>query len=134
MDTVSRKTRSWVMSRVRSNRNRSTEWRLRAALVRAGIRGWTLSGAGLPGNPDFVFPKRRVVVFVDGCFWHGCRRCDRTPSSNVDYWTAKIERNRRRDRRVAAELRRGGWKVVRVWEHELRSLDKVVKKIEARGD
>lgn len=71
MDTVSPEIRSRVMAKVRSHRNRSTEWRLRSALVRVGIRGWTLNMADLIGKPDFVFPIQRLVMFVDGCFWHG---------------------------------------------------------------
>ena len=129
MDTVSRETRSWVMSRVKSRRNRSTEWRLRAGFVRAGLTGWRLDPGGLPGNPDFVFPEGRVAIFVDGCFWHGCPKCGREPSSNVEYWNAKIRRNRRRDRRVSAQLRRRGWRVVRVWEHQLKKLGAVVGRI-----
>jgi len=71
------------------------------------------------GRPDFVFPARRLAVFVDGCFWHGCPRHGTMPKGNRSFWRAKITRNRERDREVGAELRRLGWKVLRVWEHEL---------------
>jgi DNA mismatch endonuclease, patch repair protein len=130
MDSVSRETRSRVMAQVRSQRNRSTEWRLRSALVRAGIRGWTMNPAGVVGKPDFVFPEPQLAVFVDGCFWHGCPRCKRIPSSNTLYWGPKIERNRNRDRRVGKTLRSGGWKVLRVWEHQLANISSVVARIE----
>lgn len=72
------------------------------------------------GKPraDIVFLRDRVAVFVDGCYWHGCPEHFRMPSSNTEYWTAKIERNRARDQRVSAALREAGWRVVRVWEHE----------------
>jgi DNA mismatch endonuclease (patch repair protein) len=118
------------MARVKSQRNRSTEWRLRASLIRAGIRGWQLNPADIPGKPDFAFRAERVLVFVDGCFWHGCPKCKRTPSSNTEYWSAKIERNRRRDRRNTSALRKDGWNVLRVWEHDLGKLNaKTVSRI-----
>jgi DNA mismatch endonuclease (patch repair protein) len=120
------------MAQVRSQRNRSTEWRLRSALVRAGIRDWTLNPADVEGKPDFVFPALRMAVFVDGCFWHGCPKCLRLPSSNVSYWERKIEKNRIRDKRVSATLRRRGWSVMRIWECELTKLNSVVAKIQRR--
>ena len=129
MDSVSPETRSKVMAKVRSQRNRSTEGRLRARLIRSGIRGWTMNAPDLCGKPDFVFRAERVAVFVDGCFWHGCRACQRVPSSNVGYWDSKIARNRKRDRSVTARLRRDGWKVLRIWEHRLKSLEPIVKRI-----
>jgi DNA mismatch endonuclease (patch repair protein) len=129
MDTVAPETRSRVMAKVRSQRNRSTEWRLRSALARAGIRGWTLNRSDLPGRHDFVFRAHHLAVFVDGCFWHGCPACKRTPSSNVEYWTQKIERNRKRDKTVCASLRRDGWRVLRIWEHRLGHMDSVVARI-----
>ena len=129
MDSVSPEIRSRVMARVRSQRNKSTEWRLRAVLIRAGIRGWTMNPPEVSGKPDFVFRSERVAIFVDGCFWHGCAACNRVPSSNIDYWDSKIARNRKRDRTVAAQLRREGWKVLRIWEHELKALGTVVKRI-----
>jgi DNA mismatch endonuclease, patch repair protein len=129
VDTVSPETRSRVMAKVKSQRNRSTEWRLRSALVRAGIRGWELNPSDVPGKPDFVFRAERVVVFVDGCFWHGCPQCERTPSSNTAYWERKISGNRERDRTNTRALRRNGWKVLRVWEHQLNSMDALIARI-----
>ena len=126
MDNVSPETRSRVMARVRSNRNRSTEWRVRSGLIRAGVRGWKVNAADVLGKPDFAFPIQRIAVFVDGCFWHGCPRCKRTPSSNTEYWDAKILRNRLRDRRVSAALRKSGWCVIRLWEHEIQSSDAAI--------
>lgn len=129
MDSVSRETRSRVMAKVRSTRNKSTEWRVRAGLVQAGIRGWTMHPSELSGKPDFVFPYQRLAVFVDGCFWHGCKTCGKVPNSNTAYWDAKISRNRKRDRRVKVRLRKDGWQVMRIWEHELRSLGNVIRRI-----
>lgn len=129
MDTVSRETRSRVMAKVRSTRNKSTEWRVRAGLIQAGIRGWTMNPCDLSGKPDFVFPLQRLAVFVDGCFWHGCKTCGKAPSSNTGYWNAKICRNRNRDRGVKMRLQKEGWRVLRIWEHELGSLGKVIRRI-----
>lgn len=117
------------MAQVKSRGNRSTEWRLRAGLMRAGIRGWNLNPPGIPGNPDFVFLDRRVALFVDGCYWHGCPKCYRRPSSNVAYWDAKVARNRARDLKNTARLRRQGWRVLRIWEHELLMLSTVLERI-----
>lgn len=121
MDKVSRKTRSEIMAKVRSTRNRSTEWKLRSALVRTQLTGWRITVTDLPGNPDFVFPEKRVAIFVDGCFWHGCPRCGRFPKSRRTYWNAKISGNIQRDRRNRRKLRSIGWRVIRVWEHELKN-------------
>jgi DNA mismatch endonuclease, patch repair protein len=118
------------MAQVRSQRNRSTEWKLRAALVQAGLRGWIMNPGDVPGKPDFAFSAQRVAVFVDGCFWHGCPICKRTPSSNIDYWHRKITRNRTRDATVDTNLKESGWNVLRIWEHELKCLDSVVARIE----
>jgi len=130
MDTVSKETRSRVMARVRSQRNRTTEWRLRAALIQAGIRGWTLNPPDIPGKPDFAFRDERLLVFVDGCYWHGCPKCYRRPSSNTQYWDAKVRRNRARDAKNVAHLKRAGWQVLRIWEHQLSALASVLQKIE----
>jgi DNA mismatch endonuclease (patch repair protein) len=130
VDSVSPEARSRVMAKVRSQRNRSTEWRLRASLIRAGISGWNLNPTDVCGKPDFVFRSDRVVLFVDGCFWHGCGVCQRVPSSNTGYWDHKIARNRKRDRTVTMQLRREGWRVLRIWEHELGTLRPVVVRIE----
>jgi DNA mismatch endonuclease (patch repair protein) len=129
MDNVSREVRSAVMRAVRSRRNRSTEGKLRAALMRAGIRGWRMNPPQIAGQPDFAFQNCRVTIFVDGCFWHGCPQCYRRPSSNQGYWDAKVERNRARDRRITAQLKRQGWRVLRVWEHQLASPEAVLRRI-----
>ena len=129
MDSVSRDMRSRVMAKVRSKRNRSTEWRVRAFLVRAGIRGWTLNAAELSGKPDFVFQAQRLAVFVDGCFWHGCPKCYRRPSSHTEYWDAKAARNRARDAKITSSLKRQGWRVLRIWEHQLSTMHSVVDRI-----
>jgi len=108
--------RSQLMSRIRSSRNETTELRL-LRLLRAGkIKGWRRDYP-LPGKPDFVFPKAKLVVFVDGCFWHG-HECGRnlTPKKNVAAWREKIHYNQHRDRRTTRRLRALDWCVIRIWE------------------
>lgn len=90
-----------------------------------GIVGWRRNRP-LPGKPDFVFPKQRVVVFVDGCFWHKCPRCFRKPATNAEFWETKINRNVARDREVNRELKKRHWRVLRFWEHDLKSNSKAV--------
>jgi len=111
--------RSTLMSKVRSRGNHSTERRVEAALVGRGMGGWEKHPRDVPGRPDFFFRELRIAVFVDGCFWHACPKCGRMPKSNVSFWQAKIDGNRRRDNRVRRCLRRGGFHVVRIWEHQL---------------
>jgi DNA mismatch endonuclease (patch repair protein) len=101
-------------------------------LTRAKVKGWRTQAKDLPGSPDFVFDAKRLVVFVDGCFWHGCRRCYRRPSSSRKYWDEKVRRNMARDKRAAAKLRRNGWSVIRVWEHSLSEPEKVVARIKIK--
>lgn len=111
--------RSRAMAAVRGSNNKTTERRLRLALVRARISGWKLHMKTLPGRPDFYFPDGKLAVFVDGCFWHGCPKCGHFPRTNSAFWKAKIERNQDRDRRKTQKLIDGGYRVIRIWEHEL---------------
>src|SRR5688500_14154464 len=108
-----------VARAVRSTGNKSTERTLRAALVRAGVQGWTMHAKVVQGKPDFYFLRQRVAIFVDGCFWHGCGSCGRVPKKNSGYWHAKIEGNRARDERTTAALSASGTTVLRFWEHEV---------------
>lgn len=89
-------------------------------LRRRKIKGYRLQYRKLPGSPDVAFTKRRVAVFIHGCFWHGCTRCTRnlTPKANSEFWTKKRDDNRRRDEKVASALAELGFKVVVVWECE----------------
>jgi DNA mismatch endonuclease (patch repair protein) len=119
MDWLRPEQRSRNMSAIRSRGNSSTEQALRFRLVRAGVRGWKLCSSDVVGKPDFVFSVERVAIFVDGCYWHGCPRCYRAPTSNTGYWGEKYSRNKRRDRAVSRFLRREGWRVLRIWEHEV---------------
>jgi DNA mismatch endonuclease (patch repair protein) len=119
-DIWSKAKRSKVMGLVRSKCNRSTELRLIAIFRELGISGWRRNQE-LPGKPDFVFRACKLCVFVDGCFWHGCPKCYRRPASNQGYWDSKVQRNKARDREVNRELRARGWRVLRIWEHQLRT-------------
>lgn len=119
-DPLSPIQRSAQMAKVRAKKNRSTEMRVAAYLIRRGLRGWQRQAEDLPGCPDFCFIEERVAVFVDGCFWHGCHHCRRNvPHSRRGFWQEKIESNRRRDRKVERMLRFQGYAVIRIWEHAL---------------
>jgi DNA mismatch endonuclease, patch repair protein len=118
------------MSAIRSSGNKDTELRLVSLLRLHGIRGWR-RGQKVPGKPDFVFRRERVAVFVDGCFWHGCRWHCRLPKSRQSFWIPKIVRNKSRDREVARLLRKGHWRMLRIWEHELRAPSRVAAKVKA---
>lgn len=108
--------RSHLMARIRSKQNVTTELKLLSLLRTTGLHGWRRNFP-LPGNPDFVFPKSKLAIFVDGCFWHG-HVCGRNlkPKRNAAMWRAKIKGNRVRDQRVSRKLRRSGWSVIRIWE------------------
>lgn len=122
-DVVDRATRSRMMSGIRA-KDTKPEIALRRLLHRAGLR-YRLHGTKLPGRPDLVLTSLRVVIFVHGCFWHRHNRCHwcSTPSSNIDFWAAKFERNALRGAEVAAALRSEGWRVAVVWECALRAPD-----------
>jgi len=117
-DVFTKSKRSEVMSRIHGSGNKDTELRLITIFRAHRVTGWR-RGSKLPGKPDFVFPARRLAVFVDGCFWHGCPKHCRMPASNRKFWRNKITRNRQRDREVGRLLRARGWRVLRIWEHAL---------------
>lgn len=130
MDVFSRRERSRIMSRIRSRGNAATELRLIELFRAHKVTGWRRNQK-LFGKPDFVFHAKRIVVFVDGCFWHGCPRCYRRPLSNRKYWDTKVLRNRERDRRVKKALQKLGWRVARIWAHELKKPDRCLRKLHA---
>lgn len=120
-DTANDPQRSRIMASVRS-RDTEPEVFVRRLLHQMGYR-FRLHRSDLPGTPDIVLPKYRAVIFVHGCFWHGhsCPRGSRVPKSNRPYWLAKIDRNRKRDRRNLRELHCLGWKTQVIWECRLKS-------------
>ena len=130
-DRLSTAARSRLMSRIRS-KDTGPERAVRSILHRLGFR-FRLHKKGLAGTPDIVLPARGAVVFVHGCFWHGhACKVGKMPKSRIDYWWPKIEANRARDRRKSAKLRREGWRVVTVYECELKAPEKLEKKLKSR--
>jgi len=130
-DWLSREQRSRNMASIRSKGNATTERAFVALLRKARISGWR-KHINLPGKPDFIFKKKSLAIFIDGCFWHGCPLCYRLPEDNRPYWRKKVLSNRLRDRRNSRRLRTKGWKVLRFWEHSFRDQngrDKVVLKL-----
>ena len=117
-DIFTKRKRSAVMALIRSHGNRDTELRLIAIMRAHRITGWRRNWP-LFGKPDFAFPKLKLAVFVDGCFWHGCPLHATQPKTNVAFWRKKISTNRTRDRLVTRTLRARGWRVLRIWQHEL---------------
>lgn len=141
-DVFTKAKRSQVMSRIRSRGNKETELALAKLLRAARITGWrrhrsltlevpssrfqvqsstTRRKARPTGRvrPDFVFAKLRVIIFVDGCFWHGCPKHATMPANNQAFWLKKLTGNKERDRLVTRALRHSGWRVLRIWGHEL---------------
>jgi DNA mismatch endonuclease (patch repair protein) len=133
------KRRSKNMRAIRSGQNESTEQRLRSILRKSKVQGWRTRPAGLLGCPDFFFAEKRLAIFVDGCFWHGCPRCGHIPRRNRSYWMAKISRNKKRDLVVNRKLRRSGISVLRFWECQLqrsphRCLERIARALSTRVD
>ena len=118
-DVYSKDKRSEVMRAVKSRGNKSTELKLIEIFKEHKIVGWRRNYK-LFGKPDFVFPKQRLAIFVDGCFWHGHDCRNTKPADNADYWRRKIERNKTRDETVSKRLSEKGWQVIRIWECQLR--------------
>src|ERR1035438_7076987 len=118
------------MAAIRSRGNKATELKLASILRAARISGWRRHQP-LPGHPDFVFRHARLAVFVDGCFWHGCRWHCRMPKSRGAYWNPKIARNKVRDKVVRSLLRKNGWQLLRIWEHSLRAPGPVLTNLQA---
>jgi DNA mismatch endonuclease (patch repair protein) len=132
-DVFTREKRSAVMRAIRSSGNRETEIKFIEILRHARIKGWRRKFP-LVGRPDFCFPKARIAVFVDGCFWHGCPTHGRKPTSNIGYWHTKLARNKARDAEVVLGLQKKGWFAIRVWEHDLARPAKILKRIQTMID
>ncbi len=127
-DKVSKQKRSEIMSKVKS-KDSKIEIDFRKAIWRAGLR-YRKNPPKYFGKPDLVLKKYKTVIFVDSCFWHGCKKHCRLPATRKKYWTEKIERNRKRDQEVNCYYRKIGWKIIRVWEHEIKnSLKETIKKV-----
>ena len=120
-DNLSPRDRRKAMQAVKS-KGTKPERQLFAMLAGMGLRGWRKHADEIIGKPDVVFDEKKIAVFVDGCFWHGCPHCKRPlkPKSNQAYWERKIRRNIERADKYNQQLRQEGWIVVRIWEHEIK--------------
>ena len=129
---------SALMSRIRA-KNTTPELILRRALRLAGLKGYRLHFAKVPGRPDITFVGPKVAVFVHGCFWHGCPYCrPRRPKTHKGFWNDKLDRNKVRDRRKSKALRAAGWRVVTIWECQVerdpdRQAGRVARALEGRS-
>lgn len=122
VDTVSKKRRSEIMSAVRSKETK-IEVYFRKELWAMGVR-YRKNPKKYFGKPDVVLNKYKAVIFIDSCFWHGCKKHLRMPSTNKKYWKNKIEKNIKRDEEVNQYYKKTGWKVLRIWEHEIEKIQK----------
>jgi DNA mismatch endonuclease (patch repair protein) len=122
-----------IRKSMKSNRNRDTkpEILLRQSLWNSGLKGYRKNFNKLPGKPDIFFPRKKISIFINGCFWHQCPRCrPPRPKSNNAFWNRKLDNNIKRDKRNYSILKKQGIKVIIVWECELKSdLKKVINKI-----
>ncbi len=119
MDVYDKNKRSDIMSKVKYKNGKSTELKLIKMFKKRHIIGWRRTYK-MVGKPDFVFPKQRIVIFVDGCFWHGHNCRNVISKDNAEYWNKKRERNIQRDKSVTEKISQRGWHVVRIWECELK--------------
>ena len=117
-DVLTKAQRSYNMSRIRRSNTRP-ELKIRKVMK---VLGFTYQPKGIFGNPDFVNKREKIAVFVDGCFWHGCPVHYKPPEGNREFWERKIRANAERDLKVTEELRKKGYIVIRVWEHDLRGI------------
>lgn len=117
-DVLSPEQRTHNMSMIRG-KNTGPEIKLRKMLWSEGIRGYRIHYK-LPGKPDIVFTKKKIAIFIDGCFWHKCPICFQEPETRKEFWMKKIQSNVERDKKVNEQLKNEGWDVIRIWEHEIR--------------
>lgn len=128
LDNVSKEKRSRIMSSIKG-KNTRPEITVRKILWARGLR-YRIHDRTVFGTPDVSNKSRGFVVFIDGCFWHGCPRCYKEPRSNVSYWKEKIIRNKKRRALVKRMLKRHGWKVFEFWEHQvINDPEKIATKI-----
>lgn len=130
MDNMTRKQRRRNMRRIKS-KNTKPERIVRGVLRDLGFPGYRLHRRDLPGTPDIVYISRRLVIFVNGCFWHACKKCGRfqIPKTRKKFWKNKIEGNVKRDKKNAKILKGDGWNVVVVWECELEKMSNLKRRL-----
>lgn len=129
-DVFDKEKRSWLMKQVHS-KDTNPEKLVRSLIHKMGYR-FRLHRKELPGKPDIIFPSMNKIIFVNGCFWHGhkCKRGNRIPKNNLEYWSKKIKKNVIRDKLNNKKLINNGWKCLTVWECELKNIDDIARKIE----
>ena len=118
-DVFNKEKRSFIMSKVKSSKNSSTELKLISIFKKKAITCWRRNYK-IQGKPDFVFKDKKIAIFTDGCFWHGHNCRNTKPKDNEEYWADKIKRNKKRDKAITKILRKNGWQTLRIWECELR--------------
>jgi len=122
VDNLSKQTRSRVMTSIKS-KNTKPEMVIRKILWLQGFR-YRIHDRSIIGTPDISSKKAKLAIFIDGCFWHGCKRCYKEPKSNVGFWRKKIQNNRKKRNSVRTQLRREGWNVLEFWEREINANSK----------
>ena len=128
-DTVSKKKRSEIMSAIKS-KDTKMEIAFRKAIWRKGFR-YSKNSSKYFGKPDIVLKKHKTAIFLDSCFWHGCKKHCRIPTVRKGYWMKKIERNKQRDKEVNRYYKKISWNILRIWEHEIKTnLHKIINIIE----
>ncbi|MGA7627656.1 MAG: very short patch repair endonuclease [Methanoregula sp.] len=125
-DVLTKEQRTFNMSKIRG-KNTGPEIKLRKMLWSQGIRGYRIHYI-LLGKPDIVFTKKKIAIFVDGCFWHKCPVCFQAPETRKEFWMKKIQSNVDRDKKINDKLQIDGWTVIRIWEHEIRKEPEIVIK------
>ncbi len=127
-DIFSSAKRSEIMSKVR-NKDSKIEIKFRKALWKEGFR-YIKNSTKYFGKPDIVMPKYKTVIFVDSCFWHGCKKHGTVPVTSNTFWVKKLDRNRQRDKEVNRHFRKKNWKIIRIWEHDLKKkLEKTINNV-----
>jgi len=127
-DVLTPQQRTYNMSQIRG-KNTTPEIKLRKLLFATGTRGYRIHH-NIPGKPDIVFVKKKIAIFIDGCFWHKCPVCFQEPETRNEFWMKKIQSNVDRDKKVNDLLKNEGWTVIRIWEHEIKKEpEKAVMKI-----
>lgn len=131
-DIHTKQQRSKNMAAIKGKNNKSTEIAFVKIFRTNKIKGWRRNNKQLAGSPDFIFPKYKIAIFVDGCFWHKCPKCFIKPKTNIKFWNKKISENISRDKIVNKLLKKDDWRVLRFWEHQVKnkSIEKnIIKKI-----
>jgi len=130
VDNVSQNRRSQIMRLVKS-KDTKLELKFRKALRKIGYK-FRKNVSNYFGKPDIALPKYKTVIFIDSCFWHGCSKHCRLPSSKKKYWIKKIERNKNRDKEVNAHYKKMNWKIIRIWEHGIKDINAAIVYITKR--